>query len=419
MASVHKSSNSKYWYAYLRAPVETDPSTGKVLKWKQTKRSTGQTDRSKAERAALQLEEALREQAGAGSDRSNRLLGILRKATDIAVQGRLSEPMARQFLGEIFAESTGRELRFYTIQEWLEEWLSRKETKVLKSTLYLYRVAVKAFLAWLGPRSEDRLETMERDDFNRFIEQIHHDGRTAKTANQYKKALFGAFKQACQAGLLLANPVDGVVDLPEDDSVEREPFTSEEITALITAAGKDEEWKVAIILGAYTGLRLTNCTRMKWSDIDMEKGFIRITPVKQRRTKKRKKRLAIPIHSTLQAALSGLPGSDDPEAFLLPRLCEMSTGGSGGLDAEFRGIMKRASVDRKLVRSREKGHRRDVAKKSFHSLRHASNSMMADAGVSQELRREILGHTSDTMNAIYTHLSDGSLKRAVDTLPEL
>jgi len=419
MASIHKSQRSKYWYAYLRVPVGTDPKTGKVTGWKQTKRSTGQTDRGKAERAASQMEEALREQAGAGSDRSNRLLAIVRKATDVAVQGRLSEPLARQFVAEVYAESSGRELRFYTVQQWLEEWLRRKDSKIQKSTLYLYRVAVAEFLKFLGPRSEGRLESIERDEIIRFLEQLHADGRTGKTANQYKKSIFGAFKQACQAGLLLVNPADGVQDLPEEDSVEREPFTGEEILALANAAKDDPEWRTVIILGAYTGLRLTNCTKMKWSDLDMEAGVIRITPVKQQRATKKKKRLTIPLHALLQSVLSDLPSSDDPEAPLFPRLRARPTGGSGGLDTEFREIMSRAGVDRKLVRSKDQGHRREVAKKSFHSLRHASNSMMAEAGVSQELRREILGHTSDKVNDIYTHLSDGSLKRAVDTLPDL
>lgn len=419
MASVHKSPNSKYWYAYLRVPLETDSATGKVLKWKQTKRSTGQTDRNKAERAASDMEDALRDHAGAGSQRSSRLLAILRKATDIAVQGRLSEPLARQFMTEIYAEAAGRELECYTVKEWLDEWLKRKESKVSRSTCYLYKIAVKSFVRWLGKRSSQRLESVTRDDLIRFLEHAHGGGRSAKTANQYKKSLANAFRQATHAGLLLVNPADGIENLPQEDSVDRQPFSEREIAALITAAQHDPEWRTAILIGAYTGLRISNCTRMKWSDVNLEKGMIQVEPVKQRRASVRKKVLTIPLHNTLATALSTIPVSDDPEAVLFPRLSRVSISGRNGLNAEFREIMKKAGIDRKVVRSREQGHPREVARKSFHSLRHAANSLMAEAGVSQELRREILGHTSDDMNDIYTHLSDGSLKRAVDALPEL
>ena len=419
MASVHKSPNSKYWYAYLRVPLKTDPATGKVLKWKQTKRSTGQTDRNKAERADSDMEDALRDQAGAGSQRSSRLLSILKKATDIAVQGRLSEPLARQFMTEIYAEAAGRELECYTVKEWLDEWLKRKESKVSRSTWYLYRIAAKSFVRWLGKRSNQRLEAISRDDLIKFLEHAHSGGRSAKTANQYKKSLANAFRQAMHSGLLLMNPSDGIEDLPQEDSVDREPFSEREIAALVTAAQHDPEWRTAILIGAYTGLRISNCTRMKWSDVNLEKGMIQVEPVKQRRAAKRKKILSIPLHNTLATALTALPVSDDPEAVLFPRLSRVPVSGRNGLNSEFRDIMKTAGIDRKLVRSRDLGHRREVAKKSFHSLRHAANSLMAEAGVSQELRREILGHTSDAMNDIYTHLSDGSLKRAVDALPEL
>ena len=419
MASVHKRSISKYWYASLRVPMKVDPQTGRVLEWKQTTKSTGQTERGKAERAAQKMEEEMRKHAGAGSERSERLFGVLQKAADYAVKDRLSEPLARQLMAEIYAESAGRELECYTVQGWLDEWVKRKEPKVSRSTMYLYKVAAKSFVEWLGERSTQRLELIRREDLIKFLEDAHKEGRSAKTANQYKKALGIAFRQATQSGLLLANPADGIENLPEEDSVDREPFSEREIAALVTAAQHDPEWRTVILIGAYTGLRLSNCTRMRWSDVNLEKGEIQIQPVKQRRAVKRKKILRIPLHNTLATALSTIPVSDDPVSFLFPRLSQVSVAGRKGLTSEFKEIMKKAGIDRKVVRSRDQGHRREVAQKSFHSLRHASNSMMAEAGVSQELRREILGHTSDAMNDIYTHLTDGSLKRAVDALPSL
>ena len=119
------------------------------------------------------------------------------------------------------------------------------------------------------------------------------------------------------------------------------------------------------------------------------------------------------------AALCEVPSSDDPNAPLFPRLSKMKVGGKTGLDGEFRRLMDKAGIDRGVVRSRDQGHRKEVAKKSFHSLRHFANSWMAENGVSQELRRLLIGHISDAINDIYTHLSDESLKKAIECLPSL
>lgn len=418
MASLRKQPTSKYWQALIREPV-TDPVTGKVVKWKLVGRTTRETVKNRAIAKAVQMEASIRSKCGSGSDQSRKLLSILQEATELALQERLSEPQARKFIAELFAESRGEELECFTVESWLSEWLTQKESKVGAGTLALYRVATKTFVEWLGLRRDQRLETISRSDVIKFAEYVHRSGRTAKTANQYRKSIGNALKEAYHSGLLLVNPGEGVQALPEEDSVQREPFTGNEITALVKATADDAEWRTVILLGAYTGLRLTNCTKMKWADLDLEKGLIRVVPVKQRRMTKRKKQLKIPIHATLERALAGLLRPDDPEARLFPRLAQLPTGGTSGLDAEFRKIMAKAGVDRKLVRSLEQGHRKDVARKSFHSLRHAANTLMAEAGISQELRRRILGHASDEMNDGYTHLTDGSLKHAVDTLPEL
>jgi len=56
--------------------------------------------------------------------------------------------------------------------------------------------------------------------------------------------------------------------------------------------------------------------------------------------------------------------------------------------------------------------------KTFHSLRHTFVSLMANSGVSQELRKELAGHSSD-VHRIYTHHSPVALKGAIEAIPGL
>ena len=62
---------------------------------------------------------------------------------------------------------------------------------------------------------------------------------------------------------------------------------------------------------------------------------------------------------------------------------------------------------------------RQFAKLSFHSLRHSFNSALANAGVAQETRMKLTGHSSIAVNGDYTHLELPKLRAAVGTLPQV
>ena len=80
----------------------------------------------------------------------------------------------------------------------------------------------------------------------------------------------------------------------------------------------------------------------------------------------------------------------------------------------FKQIVKNAGLDPMTVQG--KGLRK-FTKRSFHSLRHSFNSALANAGVAEEVRMKLTGHSSKVMNAHYTHLQVDTLKNAVTTLP--
>jgi integrase len=104
-------------------------------------------------------------------------------------------------------------------------------------------------------------------------------------------------------------------------------------------------------------------------------------------------------------------------AFLFPSLAGKGTGGKSGLSGQFAAIMARASIEGKIMRHTAEGRANNSL--SFHSLRHSFNSAMANAGVSQEIRQKLTGHTSAGMNAIYTHHELAPLRAAVEKLPAL
>jgi integrase len=121
-----------------------------------------------------------------------------------------------------------------------------------------------------------------------------------------------------------------------------------------------------------------------------------------------------PIHPAFRVYLESLAG--DESGFLSPRLASVKTTGRRGLSESFKRIMRQAGIDDDMVQG--SGTRR-VSRFSFHSLRHTMNSLMANAGVSQEDRMAAIGHSTAAVNRKYTHHEWKKLRRAVEVIPSI
>ena len=51
---------------------------------------------------------------------------------------------------------------------------------------------------------------------------------------------------------------------------------------------------------------------------------------------------------------------------------------------------------------------------TFHDLRHTWSSRAAEMGVSEHVRRDILGHSATSMTGDYTHASSEEMERAME-----
>jgi integrase len=56
---------------------------------------------------------------------------------------------------------------------------------------------------------------------------------------------------------------------------------------------------------------------------------------------------------------------------------------------------------------------------SFHSLRHTAISLLKNAGVSEIVARDIIGHDSEAVSRNYTHVDEDIKRKAVAGLPDL
>lgn len=372
MASLTKHPKSRFWTAcYTNAAG------------KQVKRSTKLTIRSKAMKVALQFEE--NEQH--------------------AKEGVATAVQLQKVVNELAQEVTGESLVSPTVTEFLNEWLEGKKRKSAAGTVERYGHTVRQFLKHLGNSASIRVIGLTPRHIESFLDARLAEGVAPKTAIVDVKTLRSAFNRAEQRGIILKNPVNGV-ELPDEKSSERGSFTHEEIQKLISTA-PSEDWRTLIYLGYYTGARLSDCVALTWKDVDDLHKVIRYSQ------KKTGKNVVVPIHVELFDRLCWLSefGVEGP---LCNELSNKGPGGKHGLSESFKRIVKKAGIDQGIVQG--KGTRK-FTQRTFHSLRHSFNSILANAGVSEELRMKLTGHSSKAMNTRYTHLDVATLKNAVTTMP--
>ena len=146
---------------------------------------------------------------------------------------------------------------------------------------------------------------------------------------------------------------------------------------------------------------------MKWANVQPDRGMIEY---EQRKTGKT---VSVPMHYNLIEHLTHLM-KFGTEGFLCPTLAAKGPGGRHGLSEGFKRIGKRAGLDLGVIEGKRT---RMFARRTFHSLRHSFTSALANAGVSEELRMKLTGHSTRGSHSGYTHLEIAALKNAVTSLP--
>jgi integrase len=153
------------------------------------------------------------------------------------------------------------------------------------------------------------------------------------------------FTSARKQGFITHNPAEAVEMLREDSEPAKQPFTIEQIKALLRNAHGD--WRGAIMVALYTGMRMKDVANLRWENVDLPSKWVSFKAGKTRQ------RIKIPMHDALHDCLLELPAPDSGKAFLFPSLAGKSTGGKSGLSMAFSRLMERAKVRGEIVRERQ------------------------------------------------------------------
>ena len=374
MASVHKkeSAGGGFYYAAFCGPDGS-----------RVQKSTKTKDRSLALKLALEWE-AMAQKGKAGA---------------------LVAAQARRVVAEITELATGEPLQFKTAGEFLDGWLRSKEGAKSRSTLLKYRQTVREFLDFLGKKARLPIEAIGPTEITGYRDKCLSRGRTPTTANNLLKVINQPFEAALKQGLISHNPCKAVDRLKDPEKQNRETFTAAQLTALLKAA--DGDWQGLILFGYYTQLRLRDIVNLKWGDLFLEEGEVRL------KIRKTGLRHTVILHQDVLAWLKGRP-TGLPKTLVFP---DLGSSPQQHLSERFSRLMKRAGIYSAAIRTRKGESGRSLSALSFHSLRHTGISAMANAGVSQDIRMKVAGHASEAVHERYTHHEKEIFRDAIGSIP--
>ncbi len=339
-------------------------------------------------------------------------------AYESASRQKRTAMQTRRVIAALHAEITGEGLPTHTVRQFFESWVSGKEAEIAPATLSFYKNAKKKFLTFLGDKADADIAEITRDDILGFRAATAKT-LAAKSVNHAVKYIRMVFKAAKRDGAIADNPTEFVdtVRARKADVVSRRPFTVDELRSVIAVA--DDEWKSMVLFGLYSGQRLSDIAGLQWSNVDLQKGELRLV------TGKTGRRILLPLAGPLLSHVESLSTPDDSETPLHPRAYAVMhrQGKAGGLSNQFAALLAEAGLRKKQPHRKTHGDGRGVKSSqsglSFHCLRHTAVSLLKDAGIPEATVMELVGHDSTTMSEHYTHVGRESLTKAAESFPAL
>lgn len=271
----------------------------------------------------------------------------------------------------------------------------RDERRYSPATLANYLRSLARLRAHAQALHVGRWAELRGEQIQALIAQAHRAGLSAGSLRDMLSAYRSFYRYLAREGQLASNPALGV-RAPKAPRKLPQVLDVDEIAALLDFPAGDPEAvrdRALLELLYSSGLRVSELTDLRWRELDLHEGLVRVTG-KGRKTR------VVPVGAKAIAALTALrdqdqPGPDDP-----------LVQGRHGKPLAPSGV--RARLKR---RARDQG----VWKRVYpHLLRHSCASHVLESSGDLRAVQELLGHADIGTTQIYTHLDFQHLARVYD-----
>jgi integrase len=246
-------------------------------------------------------------------------------------------------------------------------------------------------------------------DYSKFLWE---HGISANTHSYHIKALMLITRVLTARGGVEVNPW-GREFITRKTQVQqkRKPFTKEMVNSILTSFDQPEcdipnkhEMKCLMYLGAWSGMRLIDCTCLKWSSVDLTTNIIHTYLIK---TLRLKTEVHIPILAPLREQLVLAEAWRGESDYVLPKVQADYTNASSAFNKSLVEIFEGLGITGKAAAVRG----RDIRQFTFHSYRHFFASQCVAAGMKIARLAELLGDSIATAGKYYISATGDDLKQ--------
>lgn len=315
-----------------------------------------------------------------------------------------------------------------TVQQWIKTWLNEyKINDCRPSTMERYIGIYNNYIenSDLGIIKLSELKPSNiQAYYNRLMKKQYKTPDTIKIIN---KVLSGGFGQAQKEQLILHNPCISITLPKVTAKKEILTFTVEEQKQFLKSL-EDSRDRGVFSLALGSGLRLGELLALKWSDVDMKNGQLKVSRTVKRvkvfdeNGEGRSKIMEQPPKTKYSARTVPLPEATISELKRHRNMINKEKLKAGEIyednDLVFPNEIGRVIDARNLTKRYSTALKNaNVPYRKFHALRHTYATRLFENGVSLKVVQVLLGHSSMEITAnIYTHVLPEQKTKAVEVL---
>lgn len=282
----------------------------------------------------------------------------------------------------------------WTVKKLWDEYRANNEDKARIAITDDYRFSMYLDPAF-GSKTPSEIDPLSIDRLRVKMSKTRKPATVHNTLELLRRIInFGVNRNLCP-------PLPFKLELPKLNNHKTEDLTPEQLQALLDAIGKDKHPVAGpmMLCALYTGMRRGEMFKLEWSDLDFERGFIRL------RDPKGGKDQTIPMNAQARKLLESMP-----------KICQFVFAGRADKDGNYAPRTRIADQVNKI--KRKAGIPDDF--RALHGLRHVYASMLASSGrVDMFTLQKLLTHKSADMTQRYIHLRDESLTRAGQVVDDI
>jgi len=260
------------------------------------------------------------------------------------------------------------------------------EKGLSNNTVSSYRNDIKSFLLWIDKNSSNPL-SINDSDANNYISKLFRDGLKSSSVNRKISSIKSFYTFLQKKKIIMKSPIADIV-MPKQEKYLPVSMSEEEVERLLNSPDLNIEIerrdKAIIELLYATGMRISELTNLKLTDIDINRSVLKVFG---KGSKERLVPFGEKAAESISLYLKDRKDLKSKEIFLSNRGTKISR---GAFWQRIKIYIKRENLKISI---------------SPHTLRHAFATHLVNRGADLRSVQILLGHSDLSTTQIYTHIA--------------